>query len=264
MPRKRLIQKYRWYIAGTLLLIGIIAAISFMLVPRQPSADIRIARATAQLYGATNEFEKTLGTGSTADKVSSQNLYLDAITTQCKTIQDAAAILAKNKADAAASLDNLHDTSNSICTELLQLTKDNHAIYGPIEPVLTISPSSKRYQTLPLIRQLTKSSHLQKIQAAATAYKTNKPSNGDFTSASLATLPALQSAVQQSKQLGYLPQLSQFQLRVTTEWQVYWKSYAGLADLVDLLASQTDGYCTNLPSAKIAQPVCINAYQRNK
>lgn len=220
----------------SLLLVLVSLYIAFY--PRQKSVEFKLTQATAQLLDSANDLQQSFGEQHDAARTTRTYLNLmDQIVYNCNAINGLR--VTNNQ-----SLGNQLKNSQALCKDLTSLAEESISIYRPAEKLLLANAKSKRYQTLPPLKSITRDRHL--------AYSTQaieQISNDGFSPAlptrSLELLEQLNKDIQNSKDLAYYPSLAKFQNQLLAERQQYWSSYADLADLIAGLNSQLDNYCNS-------------------
>jgi hypothetical protein len=136
--------------------------------------------------------------------------------------------------------------ADALCEDLAKLAASSRELYVSIEPLLEADTTPRRYELMPPLAKRTRQRHETAIKSGLDRWNRHQPSEDSFPTAILPELKQLQTSVDGSKGLSYLPALRTFQQRLLGERQQYWLAYADLPALQRSLTSQLNGFCQSM------------------
>jgi hypothetical protein len=180
--------------------------------------------------------------------------YMDAMTDDCRAL--ATAYNQQIKAGGTGDTTILLQNSAALCKDLMRLTETSSSIYHATLPLLTTSPTVKRYQTLPLIKNRVISNHRSSTETAIKKLTASEQSDEDYVKLALSMTKELHRSMQDSKGFNYLPALDKYQRQMIADRQQFWTNYGDLNKLIPALKNQLIQYCNNAPANKPAPSQC--------
>lgn len=242
-----------WDILGlffpVILALPIIGLILYDQLHQLPSDP---AQATASsihsLIKLTNELEAGFNTSAKPDDVVRDYLRtLRHIRSTCERV----AVYSKQ-----SSKSSRVTQTDALCQDLAKLVSNSETLYQALQPIMITNTPARRYQTLPLFSSLKKRQDTSAVSTALTKLSQPGAIQTDFPTAVLPELKQLQSTMQASKGLDYLPALHTLQLRLLGERQQYWLSYADFDLMQRSLANQLTAYCEDFSTQRIELATC--------
>ena len=264
-PWKLKKDKLRWLktlLIGLVVLAASAVVLHFASRSHPTSPDQAALQATSQLATTLDKLSQSFNEPQTDPGRNAKQYigYMDSITAECHDISQANkdgqtrlqtnAQASSNAAVQLATLERLN-ASNKLCSDLSKIAGNSMIIYKSLLPLLTISPTLKLYQTLPLIKSNLRDHQLATV-AEASDQLNKQTASITFPTAAPALLKQLLFDMHKSRGLSYLPGLRSVQYQLVAERHAYWTDYIGLALLQQSLQKQLTGYCqTAAQSARL-------------
>lgn len=251
--------KHFWLTAGILLFCVVLAAtVTLLLVgTRHKARNLPPLQTTERLLATTTKLRDSFGqTNSNTGKVTREYIgYARDLSEYCTSLISAADKTQPSSGNADTVI--LLKNSKSLCMDLREVSSTTASLYTSLLPVLSIQPTTKRYQTLPLIKQNVISSQTSKVDSALTDLKSSKIKNAEYVKLAITRLAVVQNNMKSAKGFSYLASLNTFQVQQIAERQQYWTGAADIEGLISALKLQLQNYCQASPEdAKTA--VCTS------
>ena len=246
-------QQYSALIAAILLTLSLATLAVWKYRSFDPARDM--AFQTLELRLTIDRLEVSLGDSQPTGQITKRYLnHLAAIQKRCQTIKHDST---KAKDDHGSPLLASFTATNSLCMDLVALSKDSGSAYQALLPLLGIDAHLKRYQTLPGMQSVTQSDHQRKVTTSLQALGQSSLAENGFPSAVSSLVSELDKTIQTSSNLSYLPALAHAQAQLLAERQQYWAAYGSLSDLKRELNVQIKRYCVQLELSK-SSAVCTS------
>ncbi len=258
--------KYFWLLIGVVsfCLVVVIGIAFIQITARHKSSTAPPLETTANLLKTTKNLRDSFGTKNTDnEKITRQYIsYTQVVSDECSRLVTAAdtSKASSSNADTIILLKN----SKKLCKDLLEVSKTTTLLYSTLLPVLSIHPTTKRYQTLPLIKQTVISSQKNKVGTSLNDLKKSHIKNDEYIKLAIKRLETLQNNMKSAQGFSYLSSLQAFQAQQIAERQQYWTGFSDIVGLVSALQLQLQNYCQAAPTKEAKSAVCTaNATKSN-
>ena len=239
-------------------LLVFVAFWSFRQSPETTSPTVGGTVATSRLLTITKSLRDSFGrTPDRYDSARGTTQYLAAmqdIQRECDTLSGYFTAAKTARPDSATT--QYLAKSTALCHDLTGVVRDSVSTTTVLKPLLTSSAHAQRYQTLPLIRDSIRSTHIKQVAAVSqqlpAVMKNLQHPNAQLPEQVL----RLQQTLTASRDLSYFPALAQFQMDVYSERQRYWNNDADLGNLINTLDVYLGRYCRILPDDQAGLSVC--------
>jgi hypothetical protein len=240
---------------GTAITIVVIAGVLVARVNSYKTPDQMTAHAIAGLLKTSDKLKASLESTPSGETVGQYLDYMDEFEGSCRQINHAndtakKAALNAEAAEAAINKGSYARLENavSLCKDLGPVVADTKSIYKAVEPLLAASTTTKRWQTLPWLKDSRRDRDLKHSEQAVEQLN-SRVKKIEYPTHALTESKQLQTAIVHSKGLNYLPSLSRFQDQLLAERVQYWTSYAGLSNMRQNLKIQLEQSCLGLKAA---------------
>jgi len=241
---KAVASRYRLVLLGCVLLGLLVGFLAWQSSRKSPL--VQLADNTGALLQTTNDLQSSFSADLQQDPAKIAKTYLDymqQLQATCRSIVNYKTATPTPPAQVASTLNN----TTQLCQDLTELANNSQKFYKSLLPLLQIHTPLKRYQTLPIMRSLTYSSHKNALNSVASRANTLRRV-GDFPSAAPTLLKQLQQAMTTNDNFSYLTTVKSFQTKVLAERQQYWSVYSDLGSLQRVIGAQLTQYCDALDS----------------
>jgi hypothetical protein len=242
--------KNSWKPIVVILIVLFFASVLLMLNKSATDVNKEATATTADLLTSTKDLQKSFGPPINSEQTAdSYIIIMNRLLKDCDQIKK----LKSLPVDEATS--SRLNNSSALCQDLSKLAGGSSIIYKATQPLLASSTHAKRYQTLPLFKNMIRQKHTKTV-TAATQQITDQIDTIGYPTQALILLKQLQSDIESKKDLAYFPALQNFQNQLLAERQQYWTAYGDLAGLTRSLNEQLNGYCQSLQATGTNLAVC--------